>query len=328
MQNARVKAKNAILSFLKTVTSATRREVLDGALLSFGLSKEELEGRNQGGRYGTARSYLGATLSELVRNGDVGRGGRGYLLGKEEAVVIREDETERKIRVSLKNRSLTKNELIRHLENIFGTRETRSDEDDRLLVAVVETILSRLMAEGEVKMEGNRYLLCPKPECASCPKEYDDFKLAFFDLLSARGGPAFEKYVAGLLEKYYLMTGKEVLFSETLGGSDDGGIDVRIDVVDSFGFVDHILAQVKCRRKMHVTEKEVREFYGALCARGGSRGMYITTSTFHIGAQNFLDSLDNVVGVDGEKIFALAMQTLYGIRKSRAGYTFDPTVFD
>jgi restriction endonuclease Mrr len=56
--------------------------------------------------------------------------------------------------------------------------------------------------------------------------------------------------------------------------------------------------------------------------------MYITTSTFHIGAQNFLDSFDNVVGVDGEKIFALAMQTLYGIRKSRAGYTFDPTVFD
>ena len=41
MKNARVKAKNAILSFLKTVTSATRREVLDGALLSFGLSKEE-----------------------------------------------------------------------------------------------------------------------------------------------------------------------------------------------------------------------------------------------------------------------------------------------
>jgi hypothetical protein len=242
--------------------------------------------------------------------------------------VVREDETERKIRVSLKTRALTKNELVRHLESIFGTRETPSREDDELLYRMVDTILNRLMAEGELKLEGKKYILTPKPVCEKCPKELDDFKLAFFDHLSSRGGPAFERYVAGLLEKYYLMTGKEVLFSETLGGSDDGGIDVRIDVADSFGFVDHILAQVKCRRKMHVTEKEVREFYGALCARGGSRGMYITTSTFHPGAQNFLDSLDNVVGVDGEKIFTLAMQTRYGIRQSRAGYLFDPNVFD
>ena len=328
MKNAREKAKVAIVSYLNTVGSATRREVLDGALALFGLSKEELEGKNQSGRYGTARSYLGATLSELVRLGDVGRGGRGYLLEREEGVIIREDEVERKIRVSLKSRSLSRNELLRHLENIFGTKETKSVEDDIQLAETVDAILSRMMAELEVKMEGKRYVLTPKPTCESCPRELDDFKLAFFDLLSARGGPAFERYVAGLLEKYFLMTGKEVLFSETLGGSDDGGIDVRVDVIDSFGFVDHILAQVKCRRKMHVTEKEVREFYGALCARGGSRGMYITTSTFHPGAQNFLDSLDNVVGVDGEKIFSLALKTRYGIRQSRAGYTFDTTVFD
>ena len=328
MKNARAKAKSAIITYLATVGSATRREVLDGAILHFGLSKEELEGKNQSGRYGTARSYLGATLTELVRLGDVGRGGRGYLIEKEEAVLIREDETERKIRATLSNRALTKGELTRQLESIFGTKETKSTDDDVALVEMLEKILARLMAEGEVVKEGNRYVLVPKPTCESCPKSLDEFKLAFFELLSARGGPAFERYIAGLLEKYFLMTGKEVLFSEALGGSDDGGIDVRIDVVDSFGFVDHILAQTKCRRKMHVTEKEVREFYGALCARGGSHGMYITTSTFHPGAQNFLDSLDHVVGVDGEKIFALAMQTRYGIRQSRAGYLFDPVVFN
>lgn len=328
MKNARAKAKSAIIGFLNTVGSATRREVLDGALGAFGLSEEELAGKNQSGRYGTARSYLGATLSELVRVGDVGRGGRGYLLAKEEAVLLREDEVERKLRVSLKTRALSKDALVRHLKNIFGTDATRTEEDDLQLCRMVDDILARLIAEGEVVQEAKRYLLKPKAECKSCPKELDDFKLAFFELLSARGGPAFERYVAGLLEKYCLMTGKEVLFSETLGGSDDGGIDVRIDIVDSFGFVDHILAQVKCRRKMHVTEKEVREFYGALCARGGSRGMYITTSTFHPGAQKFLDSLDNVVGVDGEKIFSIAMQTRYGIRQSRAGYLFDTTVFD
>ena len=181
MNNARVKAKNAILSFLNTVPSATRREVLDGTILLFGLSKEELEGKNQSGRYGTARSYLGATLSELVRQGDVGRGGRGYVLMKEEAVVIREDETERKIRSSLKTRSLTQRDLLHHLENIFGTRETKSQKDDEALAQMVDAILSRLTEEGEIKLVGDRYQLLPKVKCDTCPKDLDDFKLAFFD---------------------------------------------------------------------------------------------------------------------------------------------------
>ena len=133
MKNARTKAKNAIITYLTSVGSATRREVLDGAILHFGLSKEELEGKNQSGRYGTARSYLGATLSELVRLGDVGRGGRGYLIEKEEAVLIREDETERKIRATLTNRSMTRGDIHRQLENIFGTRETKSPDDDNAL---------------------------------------------------------------------------------------------------------------------------------------------------------------------------------------------------
>ena len=326
--NARDRARHAIISFLSGRESATRREILDGSLRGFGLSDGEIASKNQNGKYGTARSYLGVTLSDLIRGGDVGRGGNGYMLLREDVVIIKEEEAERKIRASLAKRPYSKNDLIRSLENIFGTRSTASKLDDQQLYQTVERLLSHLVCEGEIALENGRYFAVEKTKNPCEPMELDDFKNSFFEYLSSRGGPAFERYVSGLLEKYFMMTGREVLFAETTGGSDDGGIDVQLDVVDSFGFVDHILAQTKCRRKMHVTEKEVREFYGSFCAKGGSRGMFITTSTFHPIAQNFLDSIDNIVGVDGEKLFSIAMKTSYGIRTTRAGYVLDASVFD
>lgn len=326
--NARERARCAILSYLSQQQSATRREILDGALLNFGLSEGELAAKNQNGKYGTARSYLGATLSDLIRRGDIGRGGKGYVLLRDDAVIIQEDEAERKIRASLTKRPYSKNELVRSLENIFGTRATASKTDDAQLLETVEKALKRLISEGEIAAESGKYFMMERVKNPCEPMDLDEFKISFFDYLSMRGGPAFERYVAGLLEKYFMMTGREVLFSETTGGSDDGGIDVQLDVADSFGFVDHILAQTKCRRKMHVTEKEVREFYGSFCAKGGSRGMFITTSTFHPVAQKFLDSIDNIVGVDGEKLFSIALKTSYGIRTTRAGFMLDSSVFD
>ena len=326
--NARERARRAILSYLNEYENATRREILDGALRAFGLSEGEIAGKNQSGKYGTARSYLGATLSDLIRSGDVERVGNGYTLLRDDAVIVKEDEAERKIRASLSKRPYAKNDLVRSLENIFGTRDTVSTADDQALFEIVDKLLDRLSSEGEIASENGKYFLVEPSKNPRIPMELDDFRISFFEFLSTRGGPAFERYTAGLLEKYFMMTGGEVLLCEATGGSDDGGIDVRLDVVDSFGFVDHILAQTKCRRKMHVTEKEVREFYGSFCAKGGSRGMFITTSTFHPMAQNFLDSIDNIVGIDGEMLFSLAMKTSYGLRVTRAGYVLDPTVFE
>ena len=73
-------------------------------------------------------------------------------------------------------------------------------------------------------------------------------------------------------------------------------------------------------------EKEVREFYGALNALGGTRGLYITTTVFHQGAIKLLDSLDNTVGIDGDKLFELIKKTEYGICKTKNGYVLDPAI--
>ena len=123
------------------------------------------------------------------------------------------------------------------------------------------------------------------------------------------------------------MTGRTVLVCEVSGGSSDGGVDVVVDTVDDLGFYEHIMVQAKCRAKNHVTEKEVREFYGALTALSGSRGIYATTSVFHEGAQRLLKTLDNCVGVDGDKLFELVEKTAYGIIREKGGYRFDENIF-
>ena len=98
------------------------------------------------------------------------------------------------------------------------------------------------------------------------------------------------------------------------GGSDDGGIDGIIKTVDSLGFRELIMIQMK-NRNVTATETDIRGFYGAVCAKQGSRGIYATVSDFHPMAQKLLDSIDNCVGVGGDKIFSMACDSSYGIKR-------------
>ena len=112
------------------------------------------------------------------------------------------------------------------------------------------------------------------------------------------------------------------------GGSQDGGIDGRIETTDALGFSECVMLQTKCRREnLHVTEREVRGFYGAVCAAGGSRGIFVTTSYFHEGAVRFLAGIPNCTGIDGEKLFSIAKQCAFGLRRVEGGYTIDRKVF-
>ena len=64
-----------------------------------------------------------------------------------------------------------------------------------------------------------------------------------------------------------------------------------------------------------MTEKDVRSFYGSVCAKQGSRGIFATVSDFHPMAVKLLDSIDNCVGINGDKIFSMACDTSYGIKR-------------
>ena len=127
------------------------------------------------------------------------------------------------------------------------------------------------------------------------------------------------------LEKYMKKHNKTVIKSYVTGGSDDGGIDGVIETVDLLGFRETTMVQMKNRAE-NSSETDVRGFYGAVCAKQGSRGIFATTAGFHSSALSLLDSIPNCVGVDGDKIFSMAIETGYGIKKTAGELSLDEKI--
>lgn len=123
------------------------------------------------------------------------------------------------------------------------------------------------------------------------PPRAADLRTCFLEAVHTKGGEWFEVYCVDLLRRYYVLTGKVVDEGAVTGGSDDGGIDGVIHTQDDLGYRETVLMQMKNRHAV-MTSKDVREFYGAVCAENGSRGIFITLSSFHPDAQKLLDKVD------------------------------------
>ena len=325
------RANEAVIRFLSNVEGATRGEIVDGALKCYGLTDKELEDNSPRSKNSLIRSYISTAINELINKKDITRHGEQYALAKEELVIIKEELVEAEIKELLQRGAYTKNELFRLLESSFGTDMTSSFKDDYSLHSVAGTVLFNLLAADEIEFVDGKYRdITPEDlmEDTATPLPENEFKPKFFKRLWLMGGKFFESFVANLLEKYFTLSGKMVVYCDITGGSDDGGLDVELEIVDYLGFVETIVAQTKCRDRAHVTEKEVREFYGAMTAKRATRGIYVTTTHFHESAQNFMDAIGELVGVDGEKLFNLVKRTSYGINKHKNGYTFDEAIFN
>ena len=191
---------------------------------------------------------------------------------------------------------------------------------------VLKQILKRLVAEKHVVLNDGYYSLSKKLSAMA-----DDvnamlaLKSEFLRRLHAKGGEFFEHYFMNLLEKYVTLHGKTAIENTTVGGSEDGGIDGILVTKDCLGFEEKILVQTKNRR-MTFAEKEIRGFYGALRAAGGSRGIFATTGAFHDGAIRFLGSLPDLIGIDGYRLFEIAKETLYGIKRCGGKLAVDDKV--
>lgn len=311
----------SLTKFLTTHPNESRKAVLNGAyaLLAGNKKNPDLD----------VRSSLGTALNDLVARGDVKKGANGtYSLKKEALIIVEESHVAARISQMLSTKAMDKEEIFRSLQKHFGTTATPSLKDDNTLRSTAGTILSKSIEEGSIILSGGSYSLrSSSQQQRKGSMQENDFKPLFLARLHDMGGPFFERFTANLLEKYYLMTGREVIDCEVSGGSADGGVDVIIDTEDELGFIEHVLIQTKCHKTVHTTEKDIREFYGAMHAQNGSRGIYVTTATFHPGAQALLDKLNNCIGIDGDKLFELVKKTTYGIHKTKRGLTFDETVF-
>ncbi len=98
------------------------------------------------------------------------------------------------------------------------------------------------------------------------------------------------------------------------GGPGDGGIDGEI-WQDKLR-LDRVYFQAKrFREDASIGEPALRNFAGALDARGASKGVFITTATFSRSAEKYVQvSPKQIALVDGERLAGLMIQHGVGVR--------------
>ena len=272
------------------------------------------------------RGEVGAILSEMQDKGVVSVAKDNLVLNTSRPIALRAENCEREIINLLKKEPMTKAAIRSSLEKFFGTDRTTTQKDDQTLYSLIGQVLKRLTTLGVLTQTEGRYAVAPEKIA-----KVDDIasilslKAEFITRLHAKGGEFFEHYIMTLLSKYLSKYGKTVTEYHTVGGAMDGGIDGIMKTVDVLGFRETIMVQAKNRNDLTV-ETTVRGFYGAVCAAQGSRGIFATTSDFHPTALSLLESIDNCVGVNGEKIFFMAIECQYGVKKKHGKYTIDTKV--
>jgi len=277
-----------------------------------------------GGVKSLARSKAGTILNEMHERGLVGLDNMGkYFLVMDRPIIVKIERCEREIIRALTDGKKTKSDLRDILRAAIGTDKTATTRDDDTLSTYMGQILKRMLAEGVAVIEEGYYTLSEKASARA-----DDLnrmlalKTEFLQRLHSKGGEFFENYFMTLLSRYSKKHGKKVLECYVTGGSADGGIDGVMKTEDSLGFRETVMVQTKNRVEI-ATETDVRGFYGAVCAKRGTRGIYATTSTFHSAAREFMASLDDCIGLNGTAIFSMAKECSYGIKCIKGVFTVD-----
>lgn len=270
------------------------------------------------------RGRIGTIINEMHSTGLITIDeAQKYYLVYSKPVTIRVEKCEKEILLALTSGPKTKAEIRDHLKKAFETEKTATTKDDDLLYTYMGHILKRLLSLGVITKGPDGYTLSERAIAKADNINQmlslrDDFLLR----LHSKGGEFFEHYFLELISRYYQKQNKTILESYVTGGSDDGGIDGVIKTRDSLGFRETTMIQTKNRVQL-TNETTVRGFYGALCAKGGTRGIFATTSDFYETAKTFLESTDNCIGMCGNDIFQIAIKTSYGIKRNGDSYYVD-----
>ena len=305
----------------------TRGELISASLASLDLTEDDYADNSANGRKNVLKSRLGVLINDLDKKGVIELKDGKYVRNYDTPIFIRIERCEEAILDLLRQGPKTKRALKEKLAEIFRIKETDTQRDDARLFTFMGQILKRLVSERVIIFSGETYSLAPEMSAKiGNRQEILALRGDFLALLHSKGGEFFEHYFVNLLSKYLVRCGKTITESTVTGGASDGGIDGIVKTVDSLGFRETIMVQTKNRIDF-ITETEVRGFYGAVCAMQGSRGIFVTSSDFYPSAVGFLDSIDNCVGVNGEKIFTMAIDTSYGIKRDGGLLKIDKSVF-
>ena len=276
------------------------------------------------GKRTEVRGSVGSVINEMEANGVIRLlASGGYELVPKKPAALRLESCERELLSLLENKPMAKPEIREALVERFGTKNTATTRDDGILYSLIGQVIKRLTDLHVIELNGSKYRIAPeKLARIDDINEIIELKSEFLTRLHVKGGEFFEHYIVTLLSRYLTKHGKTVTEGYVTGGTEDGGIDGIIKTTDALGFREVLMIQSK-NRLVETKETDVRGFWGAVCAKQGSRGIFATTASFHPTAAKFLEGIDNCVGVDADKIFKMARECLYGIKKRDGKYFVD-----
>lgn len=109
--------------------------------------------------------------------------------------------------------------------------------------------------------------------------------------------------------------------AQVLGRSGDGGVDGFINQ-DPLG-LERVYVQAK-RWQGSVGADPVRSFVGSSLERGGSRGVFITTSRFAADAKTYVKDVKQatIVLIDGERLVDLMLDFEVGVERLQTHTTY------
>lgn len=215
---------------------------------------------------------------------------------------------------------LTKAGLIRSVER--GVYQI-TPQGENILSSHIRVDDDYLMQYEEVRQFVNRHNEQPENQTKpkeSTPLENIDQSIKMIssrvsdellDMIISKDTAFFEKLVLDLLDKMGYAYDKESVISTDYSG--DEGIDGIINE-DQFGF-NSIYIQAKKWNRSSVGRPEIQKFLGAVAGQGGTKGLFITTSTFTREAIDYAKKQLQVklILVDGKMLTDLMMKYNLGV---------------
>ena len=154
-QKKRVSSK--IVEYLVSRESATRTEVIEGAIRLMGLKPTEMCNLNPKSKYCLLKSYAGTALNDLVIKKVILQNGDKYSLVREEFIVVSQELIQAEIESLLEKGSYSKEEIYIHLEKFFGTDATASSRDDYSLRSIAGNVLFELTDSAQAEIIKGKY---------------------------------------------------------------------------------------------------------------------------------------------------------------------------
>ncbi len=316
-----------VIAMTLEILPCKREDLINSTLRGLKLTRDELSDRSVDSLYSRLRSRIGSIITEMQSAELIVEDTDGYYsLTEARPAVIRIERCEKEIIKALSERAHNKKMLRERLSSIFGTDKTATPKDDEILYDYIGRVTKRMLSAGIIVMKESFYTLAPM--IFARVKDVNAIlalKEDFLNRLHSKGGEFFERYFMALLKAHYEKNNRQVISCSVTGGAADGGIDGIIKTRDELGFVETTMVQTKNRHEMS-SETDVRGFYGAVCAKRGTRGIFATSSDFHYSATAFMDELDDCIGICGEQIFKMAIDCEYGIKKRTGKLTIDEKI--